>query len=156
MKREIPTLAPFTKSIPPGCLRGEKNFGELGPSATTHPQMEAPSSCGGVRWGHPRLEGAKSRKTSPVLSTGDFSGQSNFIQTINPLIRSFKFLFNFPLAKSFPPPLQLRQHQSGYHLLIILELCPLLGFSKTPNPHPFFHPFSLPLQLFKTPKILKN
>ncbi len=51
MKKEIPIPVPFTKSIPLGCLREEKNYGELDPSAAIHPQMEAPSSRGGSQVG---------------------------------------------------------------------------------------------------------
>jgi hypothetical protein len=54
MKKEIPTPVPFTKSIPLGCLREEKTLGELDPSETTHPQMEAPSSRGGSQAGTPQ------------------------------------------------------------------------------------------------------
>jgi hypothetical protein len=83
MKKEITTPVPFTKSTPPGCLGEEKNFGELDPSATTHPQMEAPSSRGGVRWGYPRIKSSKSRKTYSILSTGDLSGQPVFFTAFN-------------------------------------------------------------------------
>ncbi len=62
MKKEILTLAPFTKSIPHGCSREERNFGELDPSATTHPQMETPSSLGGSQVGIPQAQELKVQK----------------------------------------------------------------------------------------------
>ena len=62
MKKEILTPVPFTKSTPLGCLRGEKNFGQLDPSATTHPKMEAPSSRGGSRVGMPQDQELKAQK----------------------------------------------------------------------------------------------
>ncbi len=74
MKKEILTLVPFTRSTPQGCSKEGRNFGELDPSATIHPQMEAPLSPGGVRWGYPRIKSSKFRKTTSVLSTGDLSG----------------------------------------------------------------------------------
>ncbi len=43
------------------------------------------------------------QKDHPSPLCGDLSRQSNFNSTIQPIIRSFKFLFNFPLAKSLPP-----------------------------------------------------
>ncbi len=67
MKKKIPTLVPFTKSTPPGCLGVEKDSCELGPSATTHPLMEAPSSCEGSQVGTTKAQELKVLKD--VLST---------------------------------------------------------------------------------------
>ena len=41
----------FYKVNTPWLFKGRENFGELDPSATTHPQMEAPSSRGGSQVG---------------------------------------------------------------------------------------------------------
>ncbi len=71
MKKEILTLVPFTKSTPHGCSREERDFSELDPSATTHPQMEAPSSRGGSQVGTPQDQ---ELKVTSILSTGDLSG----------------------------------------------------------------------------------
>jgi hypothetical protein len=62
MKKEIPTLVIFTKSTTYGCSREDKNFGELDPSATTHPQMEAPSFRGGSQVGTPQNQELKVQK----------------------------------------------------------------------------------------------
>ncbi len=62
MKKEILTLVPFTKSTPHGYSKGERNFGELDPSATIHPQMEAPSSHGGSQLGIPQDQELKVQK----------------------------------------------------------------------------------------------
>ena len=62
MNKEIPTLVPSTKSTPHGCSKEERDFGELAPSATTHPQMEAPSSHGGSQVGIPQDQELKVQK----------------------------------------------------------------------------------------------
>ncbi len=62
VKKVILIPVPFTKSIPLGCLREEKDIGELDPSATTHPQMEAPSSCGGSQEGIPQDQEFRAQK----------------------------------------------------------------------------------------------
>jgi hypothetical protein len=83
MKKEIHTPLPFTKAIPLGCLRGEKNFGELDPSATTHPQMEAPSSREGSQVGITQDQELKAIKTTSILSTGYLYGQPIFFTVFN-------------------------------------------------------------------------
>jgi hypothetical protein len=61
MKKEIPTPVPL-KNQHPWLFREEKNFGELDPSATIHPQMEAPSSHGGSQVGTPQDQKLKVQK----------------------------------------------------------------------------------------------
>jgi hypothetical protein len=52
------------------------------------------------------------------------------------------------------PPSLLQHLHHGGRSMIFLQFHPLRVFSKIPNPHPFFHLCHLPLQLFKTLKIL--
>ncbi len=154
MKKEILTLIPFTKSRPHGYSKGERNFGELDPSATIHPQMEAPSSHGGESGGD--TPGSRAQSPERPLQSSVrviFMDSPSSSRQSTPSSDDSNFSSIFQLLNLSPPSLLQHLHH-GDRSLIFLQFHPLRVFFKIPNTHPLFHLCHLPLQLFKTLKIL--